>query len=77
MKTKKLDELIEMIQAVYLNAQGDYLMSSMMSIHGLGEIALCERLVDKINILYKTSYELKSDEGYTRHMELMQGGRRW
>jgi hypothetical protein len=62
MKNKKLDLLVEEIQRQYDKSHEEYLMSSMLSIHGIETAYACKRFLNKINEVYNTNYELKNQD---------------
>ena len=64
MKDKRIDQIVKEIQGNYLEAQSDYMMSSMLSCQGLGRVSMCEKLIDKINKIYNANYCLQKNPDY-------------
>jgi len=71
MRSKKLDLLVEEIQKQYRESQGDYEMSSIFGSVGPSErMDLCKYMVNKINEIYQTKYQVKEYEDNKREYGL-------
>ena len=59
MERKKLNRLVEEIQREYQTAKSDFIDSGMFSsaVHA-SRMSLCERIINKINEIYKNKYQV-------------------